>query len=252
METRILKRLKKEPLLEAIWELRFGTDTDAPVGLGEILPGILFQSLRDRYPVTTRLPAADIPRPIARQNGILRYVPTIRMEAVSGAPFAIQVGDHMVSLNNRRPYAGWGEFSQRIRELAHVLESSGLIQKPERFSLKYIDLIELDPQPSLASLRVSLTLAGNNLRDRPTQLRTEIRNGAFAYIIQIATPADVTIPPGEQRRGTLVDIDTICHTTEEFWERLDERTNSAHQSSKQLFLDLLTEEALDRLEPLYE
>jgi uncharacterized protein (TIGR04255 family) len=222
-----------------------------PAGLGEILPGALFQSLRERYPTTVRLPAADIPRPIALQNEILRYVPTIRMEAPSDTPFAVQVGGHMVSLNARRPYAGWGEFFSRIQELAHTLKLSGLIQKPERFSLKYVDLIELDPQPSLASLRVSLGLAGHDLRGQPTQLRTEIRNDIFAHIVQIATPADVTIPPDERRRGTLVDIDTICHVTEEFWERLDERVGAAHEGSKRLFLDLLTDEALERLGPQY-
>ncbi len=104
MNRRIPIRLDKEPLLEAVWEIRFGTEGDLPVG--EMLPGILYQILRGTYPTIVRLPAADIPRPIAQVDEALRFIPTIRLEGPPGTPFAIQVGDRVVSLNNRRPYSG--------------------------------------------------------------------------------------------------------------------------------------------------
>lgn len=250
MKRRIPKRLKKEPLLEAVWEIRFGANSD--VSVGEMLPGMLYQSLRERYPVTVRLPVADIPRPIAQQDKNLRYVPVVRMEGPLEAPFAIQVGDRMVSLNKRRPYSGWDEFSKRISELAQLLHSTGLIQKPERFSLKYIDLIELDTPPSLASLQVSLSAAGRDLGNRPVQLRTEINDDPFIHILQVASPVDVVIDGKDRLQGTLVDIDTIHPAADDFWSTLDQGLNEAHDRSKRLFIDLLTDDALASLEPVYE
>ncbi len=250
MVRRMPKRLNKEPLLEVVWEIRFGSDSDMPVG--EMLPGMLYQSLRDRYPATVRLPTADIPRPLARQNEGLRYVPTVRMDGPSGTPFALQIGDRVVSLSNRRPYGGWEEFSRRVRELAQLLSSTGLVQKPERFSLKHIDLIELDPPPSLAGLQVSLMAAGHDLGNRPVQLHTEIKDDPFVHILQVASPVHVTIGGQERRQGTLVEIDTIRPVADDFWSTLDERLNEAHDRSKRLFFDLLTDDALVRLEPIYE
>lgn len=252
MGKRIPIRLNKEPLLEAVWEIRFASDSSAPVG--EMLPGMLYQALRtEDHPVSVvRLPSADIPRPIAKHDEGLRYLPTVRLEGPEGDPFIIQVGERVVTLNCRRPYAGWSVFSERVRQLAHLLQSTDLIHRPERFSLKYIDLIELDPQPSLASLEASLSVAGHGLANRPVQLRTEIHQAPFIHVLQVASPVDVVIAGKEPHQGTLVDIDTIHAAGEDFWESLEERLGQAHEQSKQLFFDLLTDAAIERLEPVYE
>ncbi len=248
----IPKRLEKEPLLEAVWEIRFGTESNLPVG--EMLPGLLYQALQEDYPTIVRLPAADIPRPIAETDPALRYVPTVRLEGPPGTSFAIQVGDRVVSLNNRRPYSGWTDFSSRIKKLAELLRSTGLIQNPERFSLKYVDLIELDTPPSLTSLHVSLSVAGRDLDGRQVQLRTEINDDPFVHILQIASPVDAVIASKERRQGTLVDIDTIHAVAGdvEFWDVLNDELDEAHARSKRLFFDLLRPEAEKRLEPIYE
>ena len=251
MSKRIPIRLNKEPLLEAVWEIRFASDGSAPVG--EMLPGILYRELTEYHPLkVVRLPIADIPRPIAQHDEGLRYLPTVRLEGPEGDPFIIQVGERVVTLNCRRPYAGWAAFSERVRRLAQSLQTTGLIHHPERFSLKYIDLIELDPQPSLASLKASLELADHNLANKPVQLRTEIHQPPFIHILHVASPVSVMIAGKEPHQGTLVDIDTIHVAGGEFWETLEERLVQAHDQSKQLFFDLLTEEAIERLEPVYE
>ena len=133
-----------------------------------------------------------------------------------------------------------------------MLQSTGLINHPERFSLKYMDLIELEAQPSLASLEASLSLAKLDLTSRPVQLRTEIHQAPFIHVLQVASPVDLMIAGAERHRGTLVDIDTIHPAGEDFWETLEQRLNEAHGQSKQLFFDLLTATAIEQLEPVYE
>ena len=98
------KRLRKEPLLEAIWEIRFTSDRES---VAELLPGLIYKAIDIEFPKIERLPAADLPSAIVQQDAKLRYVPTKRLE---GSPYSIQIGEHVVSLSCRRPYTGWGNF----------------------------------------------------------------------------------------------------------------------------------------------
>jgi len=248
VEERIPVRLRKEPLIEAVWEVRF-TSTEPSVA--DLLPGIVFKELRDRYRATVRLPAADIPAPISERDPKLRYLPKIRLD---GGNQSIQIGEHMVSLNCRRPYSGWKTFSEDIRSLIEIIRDTGLIDRLERFSLKYIDLIELDQPPSLGCLNLDLKMGGYELDTRPVQLRTEIKEGDLIHIIQIISPAEVSIP-GEHGSvsGVLLDIDSIRPMKEdESWSDVNSHLDDVHLSSKKMFFGLLRPETIDKLEPEYE
>jgi uncharacterized protein (TIGR04255 family) len=246
MDAQVPKRLKREPLIEAVWELRFSGNRPAA---GELLPGMVYKVLRESYAEWTRLPPADIPQPIADLDENLRYLATVRLE---GNPFAVQIGAHVVALNCRRPYAGWTAFSQRIRELAAVVRETRLVAAPQRFSLKYIDLIDLDSPPSVACLNVSMAVGGHRLAEGPIQLRTELREDDLIHVLQIACPADVRSGADGPLKGVLVDIDTIMEVPgDSFWDGLSEHLDHAHERCKRLFFGLLTEDTLRRLEPEY-
>ncbi len=90
MRKRIPVRLKREPLLEAVWEVRF---TSAKRSVVELLPGLIYKALGSNYPNAVRLPAADIPSVVVEQDPSLRFVPKIRLE---GNNHAVQIGDHVV------------------------------------------------------------------------------------------------------------------------------------------------------------
>lgn len=248
MDRKIPVRLKKEPLLEALWEIRF---TSTKPSVLDLLPGLLFKALPDKYPDIIRLPVADIPDFIAEHAPRLRYVPKIRME---GGNQAIQIGKQMVALSCRRQYSGWKTFSADIRELVKVVRDTKLIDRLERFSLKYIDLIELEQPPDLGCLNVGLKLGGHELNKQPVQLRIEIKENGLIHIIQIISPAEAALP-GEDKRlsGVLLDIDTINPMKEgESWEEVEGRLDAAHSSSKKMFFGLLTPETIEKLEPVYQ
>jgi len=248
MNKKIPKRLKKEPLIEAVWEIRFeGTKPS----VADLLPGLVFKALPDRYPNIVRLPSANIPGPIVESDPRLKYVPKIRLE---GGNQAVQIGEHVVSLNCRRPYSGWKTFSKDIRTLMEIVRDTGLIDRLERFSLKYIDLIDLDQPPSLSCLNLELKMGKYEIDTRPVQLRTEIKEGELMHIIQIISPAEVSIP-GESGRvhGVLLDIDSIRPIKEnESWPDVESHLDEVHLSSKEMFFSLLSSETIDSLEPEYE
>ena len=247
MDNKIPVRLKKEPLLEAIWEIRFsGTKSS----IADLLPGMLFKALPGKYGDIVRLPAADIPAPIVKHDNNLRYAPKIRLE---NGNQAVQIGEHVVSLSCRRPYSGWERFSTDIRDLARAVNDTGLIERLERFSLKYIDLIELEQPVGLGCLNLDLKLGEHEISTKPVQLRTEIKEKDLIHIVQIVSPAQVSLPGVQERlKGVLLDIDTIKFLeSTKFWGELDGRLDDVHMACKRMFLSLMKPETIDKLEPEY-
>lgn len=248
MHNKIPMRLKKEPLLEAVWEIRFsGTKTS----VADLLPGMLFQSFPGKYGNIVKLPTAEIPAPIVEQDPNRRYAPKTRLE---GGNQAVQIGERVVSLSCRRPYSGWDRFSTDIRELARVVQETGLIERLERFSLKYVDLIELERPVGLAHLDLELKMGKHDLAANPVQLRTEIEDNELIHIVQIISPAEVELPGVEGRlKGVLVDIDSIkSMAAGESWDALHQRLDDVHASCKSMFFNVLKPETVNSLEPEYE
>ena len=179
----------------------------------------------------------------------------------------------------RRPYAGWEEFGRKIRDLVAFLKEvgktdaglkgTGLIKKPERFSLKFINMIGKGDQSDLGLLNASMNLGGIDLKNSPLNLRTELTADEFITIVQIATHAEINIPPvpcGVQtqslpespsledslpEQGLLIDIDTIYSGDfNENWEPLETYLEKSHDISKELFFCLLTADAAEAHPPL--
>jgi uncharacterized protein (TIGR04255 family) len=248
VNTKIPVRLKKEPLFEAVWEIRFTSEKQA---VADLLPGLIYKALPGRYPDIVRLPAADIPAPFVERDLNLRYIPKIRLEEGNRA---VQIGEHVLSLSCRRPYSGWKIFSSDIRTLITVGRDTGLIDHLERFALKYIDLIQLEQQPHLGCLNIGLKLGDHPITAQPVQLRTEIMKEGLIHIIQVVSPAEASLPGDTMSlKGVLLDIDTINIINEkDSWKEVETRLDAAHLASKRIFFDLLTAETIERLEPEYE
>lgn len=247
MPNKIPIRLKKEPLLEAIWEIRF---SGGNVPVADLLPGMLFRVFAQKYGKAYKLPAAAIPAAVAEQDPVLRYAPKIRLD---GTNQTVQIGDYMVSLSCLCPYCGWAKFSHDIRELAEAVRETGLVQRSERFSLKYIDLVELEEPVGLAHLNLVLNLAGHGLVANPVQLRRQIHENDLIHIVQITSPAEVVLSETETRlKGVLVDIDSIKNMEpSDSWETLYKRLDDVHSSCKKMFFSILKPQTLERLEPEY-
>ena len=250
MTEKIPKRLDKEPLIEAIWQVQFEQVENQPVG--DILPGILFSALRREQQnwQLKRLPAADIPPLIAQHDTNLRYAAKYRIDAAD-EPYLYHVGDRVVALNCRKPYVGWQAFKSRINTLIDTLEQSGLMPAPQRHSLRYIDLMTLEPPPTVGFLQLALTIGNQSIERRPLQLRVEVPDERCTHVLQIATPAQVRLPEGE-RTGTLIDLETLTSVDQGNWSAVRESLETLHTASKSLFfLTVLTPVAIAKMGPEY-
>ena len=249
MNQQIPKRLGKEPLIEAIWQIYFDVPQDDAIG--EILPGIVFAALGEDYPQRQRLPAADIPPRVTGVDQNLRYLAKFRMQSPD-SPFLINIGDRVITLNCRRPYSGWVGFKQRIAILIAELEKSSLIPEIQRHSLRYIDLLQLEPPPSLRSLTMTVRMADYKVETDPLQMRVELTDTDCRHVVQVVTPAEVRLPANEVARGSLIDIETVAAPPPSNWEQVRNQLDGLHSASKRAFFDLLTKDAVERLEPEYE
>lgn len=241
------KRLKKEPLIEAIWQAQF----EAELGIGDVLPGILFTELKKRHPALQlrRLPSADIPAPIAQMDPNLRFVPKMLLEE-PGSPLAWQVGDRVITLNCRKPYTGWDRFKETLLDLTRIVENSRLIPNPLRHSLRYIDLLKDELAADLAALRLALKLGDHEIRNR-VQLRLEIPDTECLHVVQIATAAHANIG-GEQMTGSIIDLETLPAKTPDDWDTLRAQLDLLHDRSKTFFFcQIMAEETIQKLEPEY-
>jgi uncharacterized protein (TIGR04255 family) len=235
----IPKRLRKEPLLEAIWEIRFTSDIGS---VEELLPGLIYSELRSEFTKTETLPVKSLPQELIRNDPNLKYMPSVKLH---GTQYDVQIGNHVLALNCRLPYPGWERFELKINELSKIVQNTGLISKPERFSLKYIDLISFDDS-SMSGLNVSVRLGDITLSDKPIQLRTEIHEGDFTSILQVLSPVKAVVKDGTPKEGILVDIDTI-YLKNDFWNNQDTLLNTAHSKCKYYFFELLKKETWDLL-----
>lgn len=250
MAEHIPKRLKKEPLIEAIWQIQFEPAENQPIG--DILPGMLFSALRKEQSNwrLQRLAAAEIPPLVAQRDANLRYAAKYRI-ASDDEPFLYHLGDRVVTLNCRTPYVGWEVFSARINSLIEILEQSGLIPAPQRHSLRYIDLLTLAPPPSISALQVELKIGGQEIDAHPLQLRVTLPGPDCTHVLQVATPARTQLPKGATE-GTLIDLESIATMNEMSWTAIRNGLDGLHNASKTLFFrDVLRSDAVTRMQPEY-
>ncbi len=244
----IPKRLRREPLIEAIWQVQFEPKPELPVG--DLLPGILYSALKADHPALQlhRLPAADIPAPVAQIDPNLRITAKYRMEE-PGSPFLFQVGDRILTMNCRKPYAGWVAFKSEILRLTNIAENSGLVPVPLRHSIRYIDLLTLELAPDLHALQLNLSIGQWNVENRPLQMRVEMADGDYTHIVQVATPAEARLPEGVAY-GSVIDLETFVTAAPQGWIDVRAQIDHLHDRSKAVFFQqLLTAEAIARLDP---
>lgn len=243
-------RLEKAPLIEVIWQLQFEPENNAPVG--DILPGVLFSALRTKHPnlQLQRLPSADIPAQMAQIDPNLRYMAKYRI-AEPDTPFIFQVGERIITLNCRNPYAGWLAFKEKTLSLVEIIKNTHLVPTIQRHSLRYLNLLRLESAPNLSALQLSIKLGAFNIQNKPLQIRIELPDENCSHVVQIATPAQMMLTEG-QLEGSIVDIETFSNETSKNWNGFSEQIECLHNRSKTLFFnEILTKEAVQKMEPVY-
>lgn len=248
MANKLPIKLAKEPLVDAIFELRFMSEMPA----SSILPGFLFSQLKGEKKIE-RLPAADLPKQLREADPNLQYAPMVRIHWNSSL---ILISDRSVALACKMPYQGWMVFKQAILDTMNLLKQIDMIKTIQRYSLKYVDLIQSSKiEEQVSFINFDVKLGQHRLEKENFQIRMEVLKDNHIAAISIVSSATITTMNGDSKSGVIVDIDVIKNiadiTQDVFMQTLVDDLEHTHSINKELFFDCLKPETITMLEPIY-
>lgn len=249
MPQRLPIRLEREPLVDATFELRF-TGVDH---ISDILPGFLFHEFKGQATLS-RLPAADIPKPMRSVDPNLRFAPTQKLD---WGNFVISIGDQNVLVNCKLPYPKWQNFKIAILDVINRIKKLNMAGPVDRYSLKYVNLIETSSQDvRAAGIRVDIKLGDVQVGDDQFSLQVRRNENDVVHILSVLTNAQVVLPEGKLLNGTVIDIDSIRQLPSpqfnDFVDSLEIGVESLRQANKAKFFTCLTDQAIAEMGPVYE
>ncbi len=242
-------KLKKEPLIDAIFEARFAT-------VPNILPGLLYTTLKG-VKTLEQLPLSQIPQAIRDRDLNMHYAPLCRLVFDD---FYINIGDRTISISCRYPYPGWDKFQPEIMTVFKALKKSDLEIKIERYSLKYIDILPLNTFPQqVSALNLKLNLADYSLESEHHEfdIKLTVNENGFTHLIQLSSSVTATLPDKNKKEGVAIDVDSIaiqssCVEFKEFIKTLPVNLEKLHLENKRIFFSCLKTGTIKSLEPVYE
>jgi uncharacterized protein (TIGR04255 family) len=243
-------RLKHEPLVDAVFEIRFRSSQPAAM----LIPGLLFQRKLEGLGQVQTTAFANIPPQLRLLNPQMQFSPTVQIDY--GGRFVIGVGEGNVSVGCRLPYPGWGAFQAAIKNLLIALQGS-FIESVSRYGLRYIDVISAATnEQQVRIFNVQFGIGDFRLERENFAFRVDVPSESFMNVVQLAANANVQLVTNEVRSGVVCDIETSESLPDEnydlFLERADDRLTRIHQTNKVMFFKCLRPETIAALEPVYE
>jgi uncharacterized protein (TIGR04255 family) len=234
--TEIPQRLRKDAIVEALFELRFAS-REFP----EVLVGKLVSALGDGMAIE-RLPMADLPPPMRKADPNFAFLPTLQLKKENRL---IRLGDQVVSWHVLPPYPGWENW---IKEVSPTVDAACAILRtgfPTRLGLRYINILnKTDHHVSgIAAMNLSIEVNGRSLSD--VNLNYKVVRRGQSVTVKIASPEFVQGPP----RGFSLVIDIDVNTEGSGgppagWEGVQKWIEDAHTTLKEEFFTLWKPEQL--------
>jgi uncharacterized protein (TIGR04255 family) len=252
-------KLTTEPLIEAVFEVRFSGSTAGSV----VLPGLLIGSLAGGREIRIeKLPAASLPDAMRRADPNLQFAPTIRMD---WGDFSILIGDVNVAVACKLPYPGWTRFKTAILEVLSVASKATMWSGASRYSLKYVDLLPgEDRAAQIRRFDWDIRVGEHRLGSEVFSLRWEVPDAdSTTHVIQILTSVSATLTDQSEgagasveKRGAILDIDSIVNfetsDISAFMGELPSRLDVIHANNKEIFFSCLRPETIEELGAEYD
>jgi uncharacterized protein (TIGR04255 family) len=243
------KTLDREPLIDAVFEVRMG---GAPQ-LAGLLPGALFGQLTPK-PTLQRLPAAEIPQPIRDQDPNLAFSPVIRLD---WEKFTISFGDRNLIIACKLPYPKWPAFREAILDIVKKVAQVDIVGPVERYSIKYVNLIQA---PTLADqiAKINLAVRVGDVEAQGDHVSVQVHRNEdeTLHIMSVMTGVHVKLSDNKVIFGAVLDIDSIrtAHFSDfgTFSAEIEPAVESLRQANKIKFFSCLKEATINEMGPKYD
>jgi uncharacterized protein (TIGR04255 family) len=242
--TKLPSALKRDTILEAIFELRFEPEPPNEAVFGVVYPIMTkkFQGLNHIV-----LPASQLPDAVRNNDIQFKYQPLNRLQ---GEGLSISIGPRVIIFSILKPYIGWSKWKPSILEILNNLSAEHVIKNVERTGLRYLNFIENDVFPLING---EVKMIDNTVKPVSTSVRTEMLEGEYIKILQLANNASIN-EKGQIKSGSVIDIDIARNKkvkNYDFKINLETILEKSHSMAKQLFFDILKEDFLKLLGPVY-
>lgn len=241
-------KLANEPLIDAVFEIRFSANPS----VANVLPGMLF-TLLDGDKSIEQMPIAHLPKEIRENDPNLQHAPLLK---ISWDKYWIFIGDSVFTVACKLPYPGWSEFQPAIHRITKLALETGLIDLITRYSIKYVNLINNVGKSVVDIFNLKIEVGSRHLGSQDFQMRAETVDNGITTYIQIVSQADMSIVGVGDRSGAILDVDSLVQIEGEvpatFISKLPERLNKIRPHNKKIFFDCLSETTLKDLGPIYE
>ncbi|WP_394550025.1 TIGR04255 family protein [Pantoea sp. SGAir0183] len=252
MHKRIPTSLEKQPLIEAVFELRYSKRKQ----ISEIMPGFLFHALDCKKPITNTQ-ASQIPKNVREADEDMHYAVISRLEFEG---HSIGLSDHGITISSiSSNYESWSAFKKVI---LRVIEEVGKLKVNEdviRYAIKYVDFFKAhqDGSSHLDKLNLNISLAGDDILNAPINLRVDKDDENYSTIIQILSHALVLTESGAyEDKGMILDIETARYIKsdaelEDFISNTDSALDNIHECNLKTFFSCLKDSTIEELGPKY-
>jgi uncharacterized protein (TIGR04255 family) len=240
---RIPKRLKRDPIVEAILEIRFKSEDVSEVVVGKLAAHSAWGT-----GTTVRLPVADIPEPIRSQDPTLQSQPILELRPASGGRI-IKVGERVVSYHAVKPYPGWAVFEGELAATIDTVFATIKGLQVTRLGFRYINAFTKDDHAieSVRALNLRIEIADLPVPPPLNLNYSHKHDDQHVSLIRIASTEFSAIPGVSPTAVADIDIftpDVIeigSSDAAKLW------TAAAHARLKEEFFNLFTKQMFDSL-----
>ena len=242
--TKLPSVLRKDIIIEAIFEVRFEPNLPNEAIFGAIYP-IVNKKFKDMQHIP--LPILQVPEVVRNSDIQFKYQAFNRLQKDG---FSISIGPRVVSFSVIKPYIGWSKWKPSILNILNEISDGNIIKIIEGTGLRYLNFIEKDIYPFI---NAEVKIINTTVKPISTSIRTEIAEGDYIKILQLANNASIN-ERGQNKSGSLIDIDIVRNkklSNSDFGINIETILNKSHGMAKQLFFDILKENFINELEPVY-
>lgn len=227
------KQLKSPPIVEAVCEFLFSSDSD----WDWTVPGKLSVGLAGDYPKLHQV----MPRITVVGDAPPEFVAPSpeRIQLLANDELTlVQSGPRMLSVNRLSPYLGWGQFSEAIRRVVSVYDERCGWPAVRRIGLLYVNRI------STAEPHENILNIGPNEAILPELLRLD----SFAHRLLCAfddSRLDIQVTTVGDPAGFLLQFDASTTNRQHLdgFESLFEWLELAHETTYRAFRATVTDNA---------
>ena len=112
--------------------------------------------------------------------------------------FLILIGDNSLGVGCKMPYLGWIKFREQLVKAVALLIDTKIVQTIDRYSLKYIDVIEgRNLAEQIQRINMDIRVGSHTVKEETFAVRLQILHDNFLNIIQIAAPVIANMAGGQ-------------------------------------------------------